>query len=523
MRIWLSIIALFISLSVVEIILRIQENRHSYLSDEQLMAQTLEALPSQIKEKNIDANSFNIYYIGESTMVGEPFSNSIPTLVEQSIGTTLSNKPIRWINLGMAGMDSHYWGPLAIHILENTTLYHPSLLVLYGGHNEFLKFHSGWGFDSSFIYAKQLNWLTSHLRLARISAQALGLYKLEIDDRAFFDMPIVSSEVKEEVLRNFENQLLLIAQKAQEKNIPLIVSTAAGNVSEFHPNRSVCDIDASSQAQFIETMEQAAAYYQNGLYSEAILSFKKAQTLCPTFSFLSFRMGQTYEAMGQFEEAWNFYQEALDFDGMPIRATSRQNDAIRKLSMYPTTYVVDSVAALRKVSANGLIGFNTMIDGHHPNLHGYITIAEAVSSTILTLTGSTMTPTRITLPQAETLLMPDAYYAYDAYATRGLWFLRLATWTHEPSFLLDKAREYLEKANRLSPTNPRGYVLLSAVEYLEGNISQGDAYIQRAQNIDYKETLILTSQPWFFQIKKRAAIKHVSTVSPSPTTKESGK
>jgi tetratricopeptide (TPR) repeat protein len=456
-------------------------------------------------------------------MVGEPFFDSIPTLVQQSLGATLSNKPIRWINLGMEGVNSLYWSKLALHILENPLLYHPSLLVLYGGHNEFLRFHSGWGFDSSFIYAKQINWATTHLRIARFVAQALGLYKLEIDDRMFFDTPIVSSQVKEEVFRNFEDQLVRVSQKAQEKKIPLIVSTAASNVSEFPPNRSVCEADEQTKTLFIQAIEEGIRYQAQRLYDDALASYHKAQLLCPTFSFLSFRMGQTYEAMGQFTKAWDSYQDAVNFDGMPIRATSRQNDAIRSLSTYSMTHVVDSVMILRNASPTTLIGFNAMIDGHHPNLQGYITIAGAIASEILSITKSTITPIPITLHEAETLLMPDAYQAHDVFSTRGLWFLRLATWTYEPSFLLAKAHEYLEKANRLFPANPKDYVLLSAVEYLQGNIKEGDLYIQKAQYIDYKETMILTSQPWFFQIKKRAATTQVSTVTPSPTTKESGK
>jgi len=53
---------------------------------------------------------------------------------------------------------------------------------------------------------------------------------------------------------------------------------------------------------------------------------------------------------------------------MPIRALSEQNRFIQNLNKLDGVFVVDVVKALRERDQNGLIGYNLMSDGHHPNL-----------------------------------------------------------------------------------------------------------------------------------------------------------
>jgi len=95
-----------------------------------------------VSENKISDKTFNIYYFGGSTMVGEPYTDlvSIPKLVSYMLDFKVLNKDIRYINMAEGGKDFQYTLDKLKFVLKHKNIFYPSLCVIYSGHNEFLKY-----------------------------------------------------------------------------------------------------------------------------------------------------------------------------------------------------------------------------------------------------------------------------------------------------------------------------------------------------------------------------------------------
>jgi hypothetical protein len=92
---------------------------------------------------DVTSDSFNIYYFGGSSMKGSPYSPeiSIPRILTLYLGGTIRDKPIRNVIVAKASVDIAYNLNRMRIIANRKDEFHPSLFVIYSGHNEYLKFN----------------------------------------------------------------------------------------------------------------------------------------------------------------------------------------------------------------------------------------------------------------------------------------------------------------------------------------------------------------------------------------------
>ncbi|MDA0324014.1 MAG: hypothetical protein O2923_15030 [Verrucomicrobia bacterium] len=278
--------------------------------DEEVLAAAAEA--------GADQRTFNVYYFGGSTMRGSVFAPqfTIPKAVNYMLDEHVAGRPVRSINLADSGMDLEDSVSRLLRVVARKDDAHPDLLVVYSGHNEFLKAHT--------VYATQRirfsvpYWLRSVSVVARrVARSGLGEhYRLEIDERRLLDEPIVQSAEREAILDRYRSILNRAASVATDAGVPLIISTVACNVLDWEPNRSVYRCDHGSRSRFEQTVASGADATHDEDDTGAMAAFRSASEICATFSELQYRLGQTAFRLGDLEQARAALVAAVDHDGM---------------------------------------------------------------------------------------------------------------------------------------------------------------------------------------------------------------
>lgn len=457
----------------------------------------------KVEEEKISKDTFNIYYFGESTMVGEPYLNTIPILVEKMLSDRVEGKEIKWINMALAGWDMGSSMDLVKRVVDQRDKYFPSLVVIYAGHNNYLGYQEDSGFSFSSNESKIMGWISSRSRLANRIARSLGLYKLEIDDRKFFDETVINPEGYKEVVRWYEENMAEIVRYLKTNGVPVIISTAASNYADFEPNRSVYTGDKNKQEDFRKEMDFGKEAYEKEKYQEALGHYQRALKIDNRFAEANYMIGQVYRKMGKNEKAWDSFLKAVDNDMMPIRAVSEQNEYLLRIPESGGVRIVDAVEVLRKNSKDGLIGDNLMSDGHHPNLRGYSLISEKIAKKIMGLFPGEEKYVELTEVEIKEMF-ESRDSLFDVYTSRAAWLIRLSSWRYDPSQRLRSAENYINKAVKIKGENFYCYLLKMTIAYLEKDIPEAEKNYKAAEKINRKEARNYLRVDWINKVIKRA-------------------
>ncbi len=231
------------------------------------------------QSQGVSKDSFNIYYFGGSTVKGVIPGVTIPEVVDETLGGEINGHPVRSVNVAARGQDLEYNLVRLRHVVEEKSKFHPSVVVIYSGHNEFLKYHSR--FSGTLVLPGIVDSFAKHSLLLQKIASRFGLYRLESNKRRFFDEALLSKQRHEDTIQNYEAQLAEAVGILAENGIPAIISTVAGNYSEWQPNRSVFCADESDQAEFTRLMYSAQESEDRSEHRQAIDLYKQGM---PSYS-----------------------------------------------------------------------------------------------------------------------------------------------------------------------------------------------------------------------------------------------
>jgi tetratricopeptide (TPR) repeat protein len=439
-------------------------------------------------------------------MYGEPYHDTIPILVEKMLQGEVDGKEMKWINMGIPGIDFNEVNRLIKQVVDQKNIYFPSLVVVYGGHNEFLyyqNFEDGNGFSFKRNEANFIDFIVSRSRLMHKIAKVFNIYKLEIDDRAFFDVPVVSTDERKEVLINYEDKFQSMVSYLRNYEVPVIISTLAGNYADFEPNRSVFTGDETKKGEFKKYMDEGVIAFKKGNTDKALSDYNSALKIDNKFAETNYRLGQVYQKLGQNEKAWEAYSKAVDYDMMPIRATSSQNELIREIGENNDTKIVDVVNYLRQKSETSLIGNNFMLDAQHPNLKGYTLISELYAKKIAKMYPNNTKFVSVSDEEADKIFNSDDVL-FGVYTSRADWMLRLSTWRYDFDNRLEVAENYLEKAKEVYDRRAHYYLTKMTIAYLKKNVPEAEKSYEMAKKINRREVNEYLRNHWINQIIKRA-------------------
>lgn len=300
-------------------------------------------------------SEFELYGVGESAMVGEPFHPkiSVPRLLEHMFGGVMDGRPMKVMNLAERGVPLY---PQSIAFERAVAAGNPAsagAVLIMSGHNE--------SFDrapeTGQPYAPSVIGEGSVL----LREALLALQRRHLVGR-------------ERTLAVYEYYLRRVIETAQANGLVPILTTMASNISRIEPN-----IDASAAAPIVETVAQGRALEAEGRYADArdlYRSYLSGPAWAPA---LEYRIGRCEESLGNFAAARDQYWAAVDGDPhlMFGRATRVQNDLVRLLAREYGVPIVDAVQILEDHSPHGILGDDLFMDGQHPTVAGYLLLADA--------------------------------------------------------------------------------------------------------------------------------------------------
>ena len=295
--------------------------------------------------------------LGGSTAAGYPYGDNVmfSRILYYRLSDAFPDKHIEVVNTAMSAINSYTLLDFMEEILANK----PDAILIYAGHNEF---YGALGVASTESLGK-IRWVVkAYLKLIRfktfllvrdfIGQMRIGIGKIfshgSVADPSATLMERIAgkqsipfkSPVYETGKRQFESNLNEIAQKAQNRGIPVLFSELVSNVRDLKP--------------FVSIRQEA---------------FPSAND--------EFLLAQKLEAQGKYKQARQAYHQAKDLDALRFRAPDEFNEIIHRVAEKYEIPVVPMESYFETASPNGLVGDNLMVDHLHPNIDGYFLMADA--------------------------------------------------------------------------------------------------------------------------------------------------
>ncbi|OGY16725.1 MAG: hypothetical protein A2784_04540 [Candidatus Chisholmbacteria bacterium RIFCSPHIGHO2_01_FULL_48_12] len=324
-----------------------------------------------------------------------------------------SKRDVEVYNLGWSGYNS----TMVRHSLANSIAYQPDLLIVYTGENEFI-------YPQLDAY-EGLRWLTalknksSLIKLILSRQQSpLAEYEPLSFKRPPYRVQWLYYQIKMWLFRHNLEQMVKLAKRHK---IPLVLVTPTANIKDWPA------VDAK-----VTTLDHPLPQNQNA--------------------------GWLYQ-QGRFIEA-------KDWDLIPWRAHSDQNNFIRSLADKTTVWVADAETDYFLNSPDYLPGFNFTIDNVHPNKEGAYLIAKTI----------------IELLQQQKMVKPDWWAdtkplaSLEEYLRRvnfsrqdefDIYFKTARYATKNPFFNFTAVKHYLDLAEKIERRDWRTAWLRAVIAWLE--------------------------------------------------------
>jgi tetratricopeptide (TPR) repeat protein len=346
--------------------------------------------------------ALRIFVIGGSSAYGFPWDerSSFSRFLRDALRATWPDRQIEVINSAAMSYGSH-----RLRILTHELLtYEPDLLVLYGGHNEYVerRFYNEMldRDDELDVVRKTLDRWRFYSLLTRVLERSR---RTELEDRTNVDSRAkttgellgldvvrekptrISPDEAEEVRRRFEENLRAIVELARLADVTVVLCTVPSNLSGWAPNASrfSSNVSAADRPQVQSLLDQGRRALERGDPALAASLLESAADLAPGYAEVSYLIGQAYERLGRWDEARAAFSRARDSDAQPARAPAALNDAIRDVAADLKVTLVDVERAFESVAPHGLLGFNLFEDYVHPKPEGHRLIALELWTRVL--------------------------------------------------------------------------------------------------------------------------------------------
>ena len=335
------------------------------------------------------AGELRIIAVGESAVFGYPTGGELA--FPHRLGVLLAErKPelsARVINAGVPGYDVRRTAKVVREVVD----YGPSVIVMYTGHNEYLRRFA----------MENLRNLSPTVRL-RQRLHKLRLYQLligvlrpvtgrvgsgsvdvqeetqEFAKREGFRQPRTPFET-ELVVNRYRSYIQQAIDSARDAGVHLILCTVVSNPKAF-PKHTVYDAHLT-EAEIKEAegyrwkvkraikQDDLAAWEENA---------REGLRVAPGHAQFHHMLAQILEKNGELEQAKHHYIQARELEATQRRGGIAFNTAIRELGAVPGVTVVDLEKIFMADMEHGRWGEGLFSDYCHPNETGRDIIAEAL-------------------------------------------------------------------------------------------------------------------------------------------------
>jgi tetratricopeptide (TPR) repeat protein len=340
---------------------------------------------------------YRVFTLGDSSAYGFPWGGGVAfsRLLGAGLAATFRDREVEAVNA--AAMS---YGSYRLRVLEHEILdYEPDTIVIYNGHNEFVER----GFYRAIVArTAPLDGIKKVLARWRLYSALTRLYErsgsAEREAQAargsggrstgeLLGLDVVretSADVGEaersEVAKEFEENTRAILEAAKRAGVRVVLCTVPSNLSGWVPNQSVfgAATTAEDRARVQHLVAEGHAAIERGDPEAAVRPLEAARGIDAGYAETHYRLGQAYQGISRFAEAKESYVRARDLDAKPTRASSRFNEAVRRLAAEQGATLVDVERDFEQASPHGIVGFDLIEDYVHPKPEGHRRIALAL-------------------------------------------------------------------------------------------------------------------------------------------------
>lgn len=343
------------------------------------------------------ANGYRIFCIGDSTVAGRPFT--IETAFSSWLKLFLEHHdPERaWevVNCGGVSYATYRMAPIVDEVLG----YAPDLLVLYAGHNEFLE-------DRTYAHVKSLPeaitkpyaW-ASRFRTFNVARrwyqesfgppvqsvmESRPILKEEVDalleHKGGMEHYVRDPEWRARTIEHFGFNMARMLNHAERAGVPVIVMNPASNLRGVRPFKSEhrAGITEEEKAAFKEIVRAALGAAFQGDYQRAAQLYEEALQIDAQHADTLYETARAYDVLAKFDVAYRYYVRAKDEDICPLRMLEPMHAILREVADHYETPFLDSRAAVKTVSKDGIPGNDGFLDHVHPNPAGHQFLAKLI-------------------------------------------------------------------------------------------------------------------------------------------------
>lgn len=435
-----------------------------------------------------------VFCLGGSSVYGYPHGAAFafPARLEAALRVTHPEHQVYVVNQG--GMS---YGSARLRLLADQLMsYHPDIVVIYTGHNEFIEADAaqvgapGGAFD---IASRPVRRLAMYRLVERLlapalpSAERLADSEFGIDVRRREVRAVQGHEVIEAAHRLSAN-LSEIVHLVRKGGATPLLCTVASNLADWRPENSAMapDLPPITVLDIATHVARARSLTADDRPAAAVDELHQALALDPGYAALSFDTARQERRVGNIEEAAALYTRARDDDPTPIRAPSAFNAAVRDVAAATGSELVDVERAFASAAPDGIPGRREFLDYCHPSAEGHEFIARLLLPRVeraLGLPATTSPPLELELPRS----MPDPATAPDGFA---LW------WQGNVELRQGRpvsAEAMLRRAAALKPASARPLVSLAHALRDQGRIEESVEVSRRAVEIDPESVMALNS------------------------------
>lgn len=333
-----------------------------------------------------DPGVVRIVVLGESAAQGDPRpAYSAPRYLRALLQTAYPSNRFEVVNTAMTAINSHAILPIA----RECARLDADLWLIYMGNNEMVG-----PFGATTVFRAQSPSAAYARIMLGIQRYRLGqlmfrlVEKLAVknarNDRTWGGMGMFMGSVvppdaprKEVVYRNFQKNLLAIVAQANEREVPVLLSTVAVNLRECAPFASAASVtspvDKALSAEALVLAAKAAA--STGDLATAHMKASSAAALNVKWAEADY-LKALFRNNQSAADDLRLFQNACDYDALPFRCDSRINGSIRalgKASRLRLLTLVDAEEMLAKASPEKSLFYEHV----HLNFDGNYTLARA--------------------------------------------------------------------------------------------------------------------------------------------------
>jgi lysophospholipase L1-like esterase/Flp pilus assembly protein TadD len=341
-----------------------------------------------------DSATLRIFCLGASTTQGFPYppNGAYPALLQNILSSAMPKKKIQVLNCGITAITSHSLLDMEREILQK---YQPDLLIIYTGHNEF---YGVFGQASTLTLFRNRTLLQGFLRMQHSRLVLLlrnvinDLFGKTIGRGMQHESNTLMRIMAQDISIDYKGKVFLRTEDQYEKNLVELCVLA----KKHHTDIMLCNLIDNEKdlppfnskhvsgftedtARWQESMQRAQDFQNTSQYKNAISEYKNALTLDSLYALTHYKLAQCYYALNEYENARTHFILSKDYDAIRFRAPSSFNKLIAQVAYEQHVPVIDVKRAFDERSTGRIPGQTLLYEHVHPNLQGYLLIAETIA------------------------------------------------------------------------------------------------------------------------------------------------